>query len=228
VSGGSVQLDDAAWQPAAQQLFGERLPLARRFAELLSTDGIERGLLGPREAERIWERHLLNCAVLTELVPARARIVDIGSGAGLPGLVLAIRRPDLRVDLVESLQRRTDFLSEITAELDLTGSVRVVRGRAEDSGVIDQVGSAQWVTARAVAPIDRLVRWCLPLLEPGGQLLAMKGRSAAEELAKHSDALRRMGGRDAHVVRCEVPGTVEPVSVIVVRRGESRGQKGTS
>jgi 16S rRNA (guanine527-N7)-methyltransferase len=225
VTGGWASADEAGGQAAAQ-MFGERLPMAQRFADLLVARGIEHGLLGPREAGRIWDRHLLNCAALTELVPLGARIVDIGSGAGLPGLVLAIRRPDLRVDLVESLQRRTDFLSEAVAELGLAEVVRVVHGRAEDQAVIDQVGSAQWITARAVAPIDRLVRWCLPLLVPGGHLLAMKGRSAAEELSKHGDSIRRAGGRDSRVVRCAVSGTDEPISVIVVRRTELRGKKG--
>jgi 16S rRNA (guanine527-N7)-methyltransferase len=106
--------------------------------------------------------------------------------------------------------------------------VRVVRGRAEDQSVIDEVGSTQWVTARAVAPMDRLVRWCLPLLAPGGHLLAMKGRSAADELAQHSETVRRLGGRDARVVRCAIPGSDEPISVIDVRRTESRGKKGST
>lgn len=225
-SGPGEGVDQTGWLDAAHQVFGERLPLAQRLAELLVTDGMERGLLGPREAVRIWERHLLNCAALTDLLPFGARVVDVGSGAGLPGVVLAVRRPDLRVDLVESLQRRTDFLSAVTAELGLEDMVRVVRGRAEDQVVIDQVAPAQWVTARAVAPIDRLVRWCLPLLEPGGCLLAMKGRSAPEELAKHNGSIRRAGGRDARVVECRVPGSREPVLVIVVRRSESREKKG--
>lgn len=213
---------------AARQTFGPRLPLAQRFAEVLTTRGIDRGLLGPREAERVWDRHLLNCAALTDLLPVGARIVDVGSGAGLPGLVLAIRRPDLRVDLVESLRRRTDFLCEVVAELGLSGAVRVVHGRAEERAVIDAVGSAQWVTARAVAPIDRLVRWCLPLLAPGGRLLAMKGRSADRELTEQGAAVRRAGGSDPRVVQCKVPGVDEPTSVIVVRRAESRGTKGSS
>ncbi|MEO8887684.1 MAG: 16S rRNA (guanine(527)-N(7))-methyltransferase RsmG [Jatrophihabitantaceae bacterium] len=228
MSGGSTTTGGLERPDAAQQAFGDRLDLAQRFADILTTDGIERGLVGPREADRIWDRHLLNCAALAELIPSGQRIVDVGSGAGLPGLVLAIRRPDLRVDLVESLRRRTDFLTETVAALQLSGRVRVIRGRAEDTAVLTEVGSARWVTARAVAPIDRLVRWCLPLLEPGGQLLAMKGRSAVEELAEHADAIRRAGGRDARVAHCTVPGTTGSISVIVVRRADSQGKKGSS
>ncbi|MGH8961761.1 MAG: 16S rRNA (guanine(527)-N(7))-methyltransferase RsmG [Jatrophihabitantaceae bacterium] len=226
--GRSAAAGDVCWPAAAEQAFGARLPLARRYADLLTTRGIEHGLLGPREAERIWERHLLNCAALTDLLPNGARVVDVGSGAGLPGLVLAIRRPDLRVELVESLRRRTDFLTEAVSELGLTESVRVIRGRAEDPAVIAEAGSARWVTARAVAPIDRLVRWCLPLLDQDGCLLAMKGRSAAEELRTHRDVIRRAGGRDLRVVQCQVTGTDEAISVIVVRRAETRSRRGSS
>jgi 16S rRNA (guanine527-N7)-methyltransferase len=216
------------WPDSAAQLFGERLPLAECLAEVLTTVGIERGLLGPREAARIWERHLINCAVVSDLLPAGARVVDVGSGAGLPGLVLAVRRPDLRVDLVESLKRRTEFLAEAVATLGLAGQVRVVHGRAEDAAVIEAVGGSAWVTARAVAPLDRLVRWCLPLLSPSGQLLAMKGSSAAEELATHRDSVRRAGGRDPRILRCAVPGTAAPVLVVSVTRADTRGKEGSS
>jgi 16S rRNA (guanine527-N7)-methyltransferase len=194
---------------AVATLFGDRLDLARRYAELL-----------------VRERHLANCAVVTELVPQGARVVDVGSGAGLPGLVLAIRRPDLHVDLVDSLQRRTDFLSEAVARLGLEAQVRVVRGRAEDPLVVDSVGEAEWVTARAVAPLDRLVGWCLPLLRAGGRLLAIKGSSAQAEVSEHSSTVRRRGGVDLAVVRCGVGALEEPTAVIVVARAAERAKKG--
>ncbi len=149
--------------PAVGTVFGAQLPRAERFVDLLVGPGVERGLLGPREAARIWSRHVLNCAVLAELLPATARVVDVGSGAGLPGLAVAIARPELRVDLVEPLLRRAEFLAEAVASLELGDRVRVIRGRAEEPGVLRAVGQADWVTARAVAPLDRLVRWCLPL-----------------------------------------------------------------
>lgn len=202
----------------AAPVFGDRLALAEKYAELLATAGIERGLLGPREVPRIWERHLLNCAPLADLLPSATRIVDVGSGAGLPGLVIAIRRPDVQVDLLESLQRRVDFLAEAVASLGLSEQVRVVRGRAEDTAVVDQIGGAPFVTARAVAPLDRLVRWCLPLLAPGGKLLALKGASAADELSEHRTTVRRLGGAEAEVVLV-ASGPVEQVPVIVVTRG---------
>lgn len=208
-------------------MFGDRLDLACSYAEVLAGAGIERGLLGPRELPRLWERHLLNCAAVADLLPQGARVVDVGSGAGLPGIALAVRRPDLRVDLVEPLQRRAEFLREAVADLGLSGTVRVLRGRAEDGEVRRQVGDAGWVTARAVAPLDRLVRWCLPLLRTGGQLLAMKGDSASDEVALHAATLRRAGATEVRVVSCGAPPLPTPVTVVTCRRsGSTRGTRG--
>ena len=153
-----------------------RLPLAERYAELLATDGVVRGLIGPREAPRLWERHLVNCALLADLVPRDSTVCDIGSGAGLPGLVLAIARPDLRVTLVEPLLRRTTFLEEVVADLGLD-HVEVVRGRAES---LHGRRRFDVVTSRAVAPLGRLLDWSMPLVAPTGALVAMKGSSVAE------------------------------------------------
>jgi len=192
------------------KLFGDRLPVAQRYAELLATAGVERGLIGPREAPRLWERHLLNCAVLGELLPNGASVIDVGSGAGLPGVVLGIARPDLRITLLEPLARRVTFLEEVVGELGLSG-VAVVRGRAEES-----VGrlSADVVTARAVAPLDRLAGWCLPLAAEGGRMLAMKGSTAAAEIAEHAPAIRRAGGGAARIVECG-KGAVDPPTIVV-------------
>jgi 16S rRNA (guanine527-N7)-methyltransferase len=201
----------------AGALFADRLELAERFAAQLAGDGVRRGVIGPGEPARIWSRHLANCAVVSELIPAGSRVVDVGSGAGLPGVVLAIRRPDLRVDLVESLQRRVDFLSDAIAELGLAGQLRVVRGRAEEPAVLGATGAAEVVTARAVAPLDRLVAWCLPLLAPGGRLVLIKGRSAADEVARHRNALRRAGAIDVRIVSCGT-GLIEPATTVVVAR----------
>jgi 16S rRNA (guanine527-N7)-methyltransferase len=176
--------------PVARRVFGsERLPLAQRYADLLATEGVVRGLIGPREASRLWERHLLNCAVLGELVPEGATVCDIGSGAGLPGLVLAIARPDLRITLVEPLLRRTTFLEEVVAELALD-DVEVVRGRAE---ALHGERRFDVVTSRAVAPLERLLGWSMPLVEPTGALVAMKGSSVHEEIAAAGPTLRRLG-----------------------------------
>ncbi len=202
---------------AARALFGDRLDLAAAYAELLATDGVVRGLIGPRETPRLWERHLLNCAVVAERIPEGASVIDVGSGAGLPGLVLAIARPDLTVTLVEPLARRTAFLIEAVQRLGLTRDVRVFRGRAEEAaaGSRDREPlSADIVTARAVAPLDRLASWCLPLVAPGGRLVALKGASAADEITEHSEAVIRLGGGTPELHRCG-DGVIEPAATVV-------------
>lgn len=166
-----------------------RLPLAEQYAALLANEGVVRGLIGPREVPRLWDRHLLNCAVLCELVPEGAEVCDIGSGAGLPGLVVAIARPDLRVTLVEPLLRRTTFLGEAVERLGLD-RVEVVRGRAND---LHGTRRFDVVTSRAVAPLERLLRWSMPLVAPHGALVAMKGSSAPEEIDAASGVLRSLG-----------------------------------
>jgi 16S rRNA (guanine527-N7)-methyltransferase len=198
---------------AARSVFGDHLALAVRYAELLVTDGVVRGLIGPREAPRIWDRHVINCAVTSGMIPFGASVVDVGSGAGLPGIVLAVARPDLRITLVEPLARRTAFLSEVVTTLGLDATVTVVRGRAEDLAGGPLV-AADVVTARAVAPLDRLAGWCLPLTAIGGRLLALKGASAAEEVAEHRDAIARLGGSDPVIARCG-EGVVDPPTTVV-------------
>lgn len=212
--------------PVARELFGDRLVLAERYASLLSGPGTVRGILGPEEGARIWTRHLLNSAAVTELFAPGLRVVDVGSGGGLPGLAIALRRPDLRVDLVEPLQRRVDFLTEVVAELGLAAHVRVIRGRAEDAGTLRAVGAADWVTARAVAPLDRLVRWCLPLAAPGGRLALIKGASAAAELDRHRPGLRRLGVREAHLVTCGSGLLEPPVTVVTIDASETSKGRG--
>jgi 16S rRNA (guanine527-N7)-methyltransferase len=216
--GPGTRVDPVGAPPAAARLFGDRLPIAERYAARLVTDGVLRGLLGPREAGRLWDRHLLNSAVLTDLVPVSARVVDVGSGAGLPGLPMAIRRPDLQVDLVEPMQRRVVFLDETVADLGLTGAVRVIRGRADDAAVVQQVGATDWVVARAVAPLDRLVRWCLPLLSASGRLLALKGAGVATEAEQHAAALRRSGARVSAIEQVGNGLLTEPTWVAVIER----------
>lgn len=176
---------------------------------MLAGAGTEWGLLGPREVPRLWERHLLNSAVVAPLLPADASVYDVGSGAGLPGIVLAIRRPDLSLTLVEPLLRRATFLSEVVADLGLD-NVDVRRARAEAL----PAATADAVTARAVAPLDRLLRWCVPLLRPGGSLLALKGQSAEDELAGVRDSLPTHGVVEATVVPLETAGVDEPTWVI--------------
>lgn len=191
-------------------MFGDALETARAFAEMLVTDGVERGLIGPREAPRLWDRHLLNCAVVAELLPEGGELVDIGSGAGLPGMVLAMLRPGMRVVLLDPMLRRTVFLGDCLARLALP-NVTVVRGRAEElAGTI----SADTATARAVAPLDRLGGWAAGLLRPGGQLLAIKGQSAEQELSAARPALSRLHARSAEVLRVG-HGRVVPATTVV-------------
>jgi 16S rRNA (guanine527-N7)-methyltransferase len=177
-------------------VFAARLPLAEQYAAILADDGVVRGLIGPRETPRLWERHLLNCALLSEVLPSGARVCDIGSGAGLPGVVLAIRRPDLAVTLVEPLLRRSTFLDEVVDRLGLD-NVQVVRARAEQVH-----GTAEFdaVTSRAVAPLGRLLDWSMPLVRKGGVLLAMKGASAQAEVDQSERELRRHHAGDVRVL----------------------------
>ncbi|WP_433228415.1 16S rRNA (guanine(527)-N(7))-methyltransferase RsmG [Actinomadura formosensis] len=202
----------------AREVFGDALPIAERYAAFLAEAGVERGLIGPREVDRLWERHLINCAVVSEAVPADAHVVDIGSGAGLPGIVLAIVRPDLRVTLLEPLLRRTAFLDECVGMLGLR-NVEVRRARAEE---VAKEFSVDVVTARAVAPLERLAKWALPLLRPGGELLALKGERAQAELDEAEPVLKRFGARSAELLQVG-RGMVDPPTTlvrVVAGRGE--------
>ena len=203
--------------PTARGVFASRLGLAEAFARLLATEGVTRGLIGPREAPRLWERHLINCAVLTDLLPDGAEVCDIGSGAGLPGLVLAIRRLDLRVTLVEPLLRRTTFLEEAVSLLALEG-VEVVRARAEE---LHGRRAFDVVTSRAVAPLPRLLDWSMPLVRPGGELLAMKGSSAHQEVSDASSALHRWGLEAVEVLEVGAEVIVPPTTVVRAGSGRS-------
>ena len=198
----------------ARRVFAsDRVDLAARYAELLATEGVVRGLIGPREAPRLWERHILNSAVVAETLPQEAGVCDIGTGAGLPGIVLAIARPDLEVTLVEPLLRRTTFLEEVVDELEL-GHVTVHRGRADDLH-----GSRTYdaVTSRAVAPLDRLLEWSMPLVAPDGALVAMKGRSIHDEVAEARPVLDRYRCAEPEVVEVGRDVVEPPTTVVRVR-----------
>lgn len=214
---------------AAAVVFGDSLERVAAYAELLATDGTLRGLIGPHEVPRLWDRHLINCGVIAELVPPASRVVDVGSGAGLPGVVLALTRPDLSVTLLEPLARRVTFLSECVERLGLPNVV-VRRGRAEERDVLAELRGADVVTARAVAPLDRLAGWCLPLLRAGGVLLALKGDSAASELAAARSVLARLGATDTGVVQCGASVASPPTTVVSITRGtvpgKARGGRG--
>lgn len=198
--------------PSAAAVFGAELGRAGAYAAMLATRGVKEGLIGPREVPRLWDRHLLNCAVVAELIGEQSRtLVDIGSGAGLPGVVLAMLRPGLHVTLLEPMERRCRFLADCLAELGL-GNATVRRGRAEDAALGDL--RADVATARAVAPLGRLAELAVGLVRPGGMVLAIKGGTAAEELRKARPVLRRIGARGAEVVRAG-QGKVDPATTVV-------------
>ncbi|MEI6363326.1 MAG: 16S rRNA (guanine(527)-N(7))-methyltransferase RsmG [Actinomycetes bacterium] len=193
------------------------------FADLLADVGVARGLIGPREVPRLWQRHLLNCAVVADpalgyLGPDQS-VADVGSGAGLPGLVWAIVRPDLKVVLIEPLLRRSTFLSEAVEQLDLGMTVTVRRDRAEDVARDPAWVGVDVVTARAVAPLDRLIGWTAPLLVPGGRLLALKGSSAQEEVDAAASALAAAGLLTVSVEQVAADYLEQPTTIInAVRR----------
>lgn len=201
------------------------MPAAVRFVELLAAVGIERGLIGPREVDRLWDRHLLNSAVVGERIPNGMRVIDIGSGAGLPGVPLCLARPDLGVTLLEPMARRVAWLEEVVETLRL--SATVVRGRAEEPGIKRQLAGADFVVARAVAPLDKLWGWTVPLLRQGGRLVALKGESAEAEAARDGAAVRRAGGSLPLVTRCGVDVLDTPATVIEIERTGAHGREGT-
>lgn len=198
---------------AAEHIFGDRLDLAKRYVEHLATSGIERGLIGPREVPRLWSRHVLNCAVVAELIEDGAKVADVGSGAGLPGLCLAIARPDLYLTLIEPLERRVIWLEEVVMDLGLS-NVEIIRSRAEAA-----IGKVECtvVTARAVSALNTLAPLTIPLLGGEGELLAIKGRSAEEEIGKAAKTLKKLGGVSTEVLTAGQGVLEEPTTVVRVR-----------
>ena len=195
---------------AAEKIFGERLDLAKRYVEHLATSGTERGLIGPREIPRLWSRHVLNCAVIESAIAMDSHVADVGSGAGLPGLCLAIARPDLELTLIEPLERRVIWLQEVVDDLGLD-NVTTMRTRAELAvGLVD----ADVVTARAVSALSNLAGLTIPLLNGKGEVVAIKGRSAAEEIEKAKKVIRKLGGVETSVVVCGQELLEEPTTVV--------------
>jgi 16S rRNA (guanine527-N7)-methyltransferase len=236
VNGSSERAPEAAVEvppppPVAREVFGVSLPAAERYVARLATDGVTRGLIGPREVPRLWERHVLNSAAVAEAIAPGARVVDVGSGAGLPGIPLGLARPDVTMTLVEPMARRVEFLQEAVAELrvlhgDAAGPRadggsrwRVVRGRAEDRSVIGAVGVVDVVTARAVAPLPRLVGWCRGLMRPGTQLVALVGSRALDELPALLPELEAAGMRDVHPRAVGAALGRAATTVVVMTRG---------
>jgi 16S rRNA (guanine527-N7)-methyltransferase len=208
----------AAERQAAEKIFGDRLGLAERYVEHLATSGTERGLIGPREVPRLWGRHVLNCAVIESEIAQGSHVADVGSGAGLPGLCLAIARPDLELTLIEPLERRVIWLQEVVDDLGLD-NVTIMRTRAELAvGMV----KADVVTARAVSALSNLAGLTIPLLEGEGEVVAIKGRSAAEEIEKAAKVIRKLGGVHTSVVTVGQDLLEEPTTVvrIVVKKSQ--------
>ena len=203
------------------ELLGDAHEIVRRFAEMLADEGVLRGLIGPREVPRLWERHLLNCAVVAPHLPESGTVVDVGSGAGLPGVVIAAMRPELHVVLLEPMERRVAWLNEVVAALGLR-SVEVRRGRAEE--LRGQL-RADAVTARAVAPMDRLAAWTLPLLGAGGTLVAMKGQHAGAELTAAASVIRSLGGSAGEVIEAPTLVGLRPTYLVRVIRERVIGEE---
>jgi 16S rRNA (guanine527-N7)-methyltransferase len=187
---------------------------------MLAGPGVDRGLLGPREVERLWDRHILNSAAVAEIIEPGERVVDIGSGAGLPGIPIAIARPDVSVCLVEPMLRRVEFLSAAVNELALP--ITVLRGRAEERAVLDAVGGADVVVSRAVASLDKLTRWSFPLLRADGRMMALKGERAAVEVTEQQGAMTALGAKAVRVVRCGEGFSDPAVTVVIAVRGDAR------
>jgi len=202
----------------AESFFGDRLPLALAYATLLRTDGIDHGLIGPREGDRLWSRHLLNCAVLRDMVEPAHLVADVGSGAGLPGIPLAIAVPGLHVTLIEPLERRAAFLASAVESLGLGGQLDVVRARAED--LPDLNAGFDVVTARALAPLSGLLGWTVPLTRVGGRVVAMKGAKVREELAAARRELRRYGVQEWRVHSLGQGIVTPPTTVVEFLVGE--------
>ena len=201
----NLQPESVSRETSIQKYFPGQEDAIRAYAEFLTTAGIERGLIGPREGERIWERHIFNCLPVTQLLPQGASLFDIGSGAGLPGIVIALARPDLKVTLIEPLERRVEFLNEAVAAIAASGvEIKVIRGRAQDVKK-----SADFVTARAVAPMEKLKKMSWHMVKTGGSLLAMKGESAANEMVG-------IKGAELHEIKLE---GIELGRIISVRKG---------
>lgn len=197
----------------AGEVFGDRLNLAKAYHDSLATTAAERGFIGPKEVDRLWERHILNCAVIGEAFAEGISVADVGSGAGLPGIPLAIARPDLSVTLIEPLLKRSVYLREVTEQLGLV-NVTVIRGRAEEQ----QRGTFDAVTSRAVAPLGKLAGWSLPLVKHGGVMVAMKGASVSDELQRDQQEIAAAGGKGAEIftVGAALP---QPTTLIrIVRR----------
>lgn len=209
-------MDENYERAELSEYFGDAFPAVDRFAHELSVQGELRGLIGPREIGRIWDRHILNSAAVVQYLPQTGTIVDIGSGAGLPGLVIAAMRPEAEVILIEPMERRCTWLNEMTETLGLT-NVEVKRGRAEE---FHDAFEADVVTARAVAALDKLARWSLPLLRHGGELIILKGRNVEAEIEPARKVLKKFKMSPPEILQAHTIDGAEGTTVLRSTRGK--------
>lgn len=196
---------------AAEAIFGAGVDQARRYAQALIRDGDELGLLGPRELPKLWTRHILNSAVVAELLVAGETVADVGSGAGLPGIPMAIARPEISFTLIEPMERRSNWLKEQVRDLGLQ-NVSVLRARAEEVGQVFDV-----VTARAVSALPKLLRLTVPLTRDGGRILALKGSKAADEIAESKNLVKKLKIEGFEIVHTGAQFLAEPTLVVVTK-----------
>ena len=215
-----VEADPLTGDPRLPDVFGAAWPLIERFHQLLVDEGPLRGLIGPRETGRLWERHLLNSAVVVPHLGSARSLIDLGSGAGLPGVVVAAIAPGVHVTLLEPMARRVSWLEHVVSELELQ-NVEIVRGRAED---VTRTVRAAVLTARAVAPLEKLYGWAAPLVTSGGVLLALKGSRAAEEVTAATEAAARFGWVDPTVVSAALMSGIAPTTIVRAVRSAGGGR----
>lgn len=213
----SAKVNDIELNAVINRVFEDKADLARRYHAWLAEEATVRGLIGPRETPKLWDRHIINSAVVGEAIGKGLTVADIGSGAGLPGIPLALARPDLKVVLVEPLLRRTTFLNEVVTDLGLD-NVTVVRGRAEEKLVRAEVGQVDVVTSRAVAPLGKLAGWSLPLVKSGGAMVALKGGTAQEEIDRDAKLITKAKGVNPRVVEVGASVLDTPTYAVIIQK----------
>jgi 16S rRNA (guanine527-N7)-methyltransferase len=197
----------------AQEVFGEYIGQARQYFDLLVRDGDLLGLIGPRELPKLWSRHILNSAVVADLIEDGQVVADVGSGAGFPGIPMAILRPKVKFVLIEPMERRANWLADVVVPTLGLENVKVLRGRAEEA----PLRNYDVTTARAVSALPKLLRMLVPLTAPGGQVLAMKGSKAQDEIEESKSLAKKLKLESFEIVTVGEKLLIDPTTVVRVR-----------